>query len=218
MKYFFTLLCLVFSCAHGSSLRAQSSASYPTGRVMIEQGDVTGDSVAAVEKALSDLDADNSTTEIFLRINSHGGEVEAGLDLIQFFDTLHKPLTCVVDTKGWSMGMSILEGCPTRLMTTRSTLMMHGTMASTQGNERDMRDSGETARVLTESLIQIAAQRLKISENEIREHINGRQWWLDAKDALAVGAIDSIVSPKDLPPITVPKKISSTLIELLNGG
>lgn len=219
MKWFFSLALLVFSCAHGSRLHAQASAPYATGRVMIEQGDVTSDSVAAVESELAKLDADANVTEIYLRINSHGGEVEAGLGLIQFYETLHKPLTCIVDTKGWSMGMTLLEGCPVRWMTARSTLMMHGAMAQTQGNERDMKDAAETGRVITESLIQIAALRMSISENEIREHINGRQWWLDAKDAQAVGAIDAIVSPRDLPPITpLAKPISSTLEELLRGS
>ena len=60
---------------------------------------------------------------------------------------------------------------------------------------------------------------MKISEDEIREHIAGRQWWLDAKDALAVGAVDAIVSPKDLPRITpLAKSVSSTLEELLRGS
>ena len=141
MKYFFSLACMVFSCAHVSQSRAQASAPVATGRVMIEMGDVTGDSVAAVETKLAELDADSNVSEIILRINSHGGEVEAGLGLVQFFETLHKPLTGVVDTKGWSMGMTILEGCPTRWITARSTLMMHGAMTQTQGNERDMQDS-----------------------------------------------------------------------------
>lgn len=218
MKWFFSFALLVFSCAHGSRLHAQASAPVTTGRVMIEVGDVTGDSVAAVESKLAELDADANVTEIYLRINSHGGEVDAGLGLIQFFDTLHKPLTGVVDTKGWSMGMSILEGCPTRWMTARSTLMMHGAMTQTQGNERDMKDAAETGRVITESLIQIATQRMKISADEIREHINGRQWWLSAKDAMDVGAIDAIVSPKDLPRLTELPKSAPTLMELLHGN
>ncbi len=218
MKYFFSLACLIFSCAHVSQSRAQASAPVATGRVMIEQLDVTQESVAAVEAKLAELDADSNVTEIYLRINSHGGEVSAGLELAQYFDTLHKPLTCVVDYMAWSMGATILESCPTRLMTRRSTIMVHEASASVQGNAHDMADSESVARVITESLIQIMAQRVNISADAIREKITGKQWWMSAEEALAVGAVDALVSPKDLPRITPLAKSLSALEQLLHGS
>lgn len=185
--------------------------------VMIEIADVDRAAVDAVKTKLKELESDNSVDAVWLRINSHGGEVDAGLELIQAFDHYKKPLTCVVDVKAWSMGMSILEGCPRRLMTRRSTLMMHEVLVqSAGGNEHDLVNTASAVRAMTESLVQLAAGRMKIGPNEIRAHIDGRQWWLDVDEALDVGAIDGIVSPADIPALTELPKAPS-LLELLGG-
>lgn len=213
---FFALSC------QSTNARAQAGpASLPTGTVMLELQDVDAYNVAGLKAKLADLEVDSNIKEVWLRINSHGGSVEAGFDLIQTFDHYRKPLICVVDTKAWSMGMSVLEGCPKRLMTRRSSLMMHEVLVQgMNGNQHDMIDAASTTRVLTESLIQLAASRLKLSANDIRTKVTGKQWWIDADEALDVGAIDGFVEPQDIPSdqlVTLPPPAQS-ILEILRGS
>ena len=204
------------SCVFGQAKAAPAAGAAPA-PVMIEIADVDRASVDAIKTKLDEFAHDDNVSEVWLRINSHGGEVDAGLELIQAFDHYKKPLTCVVDVKAWSMGMSILEGCPHRVMTRRSTLMMHEVLVQTaSGNAHDLADTASAVRAMTESLIQIAAGRMHLTANDIRAHIAGKQWWIDVEEALDVGAIDAIVSPADIPPLTeLPK--APTLLELLGG-
>lgn len=218
MKWFFSLALLVFSCAHGSRLHAQASAPTATGRVMIEQGDVNQESVASTEAKLAELDADANVTEIYLRINSHGGDVEAGFRLAQYFPMLHKPLTCVTDFMAWSMGAVIMESCPTRLITPRSTMMFHEVSSVVNGNVHDMMNAESFSQAMSEAVVQVAAARLNISADKIRGNITGKQWVLSASEALSVGAVDAIVSPKDLPRLTEYPKPAPLLLELLRGS
>lgn len=217
-----TILLLALSCQPVNA-RAQAVPPPPTNPaiVMLELQDVDDNSVHYLKTKLTEFEADSAVKEVWLRINSHGGSVEAGFDLIQAFDHYKKPLTCVVDVRAWSMGMSVLQGCPKRLMTRRSSLMMHEVLVQgMNGNQHDMIDAASTTRVLTESLIQLAAERLKIKADSIREKITGRQWWIDADEALDVGAIDSFIDPKDIPSdqlVSAPPPAPS-LLELLRGS
>lgn len=199
---------------------AQAASANPA-LVMLELQDVDDNNVNYLKTKLTEFESDSNVKEVWLRINSHGGSVEAGFNLIQAFDHYKKPLTCVVDVRAWSMGMSVLEGCPKRLMTRRSSLMMHEVLVQgMNGNQHDMIDAASTTRVLTESLIQLAATRLKLSANDIRAKVSGKQWWIDADEALDIGAIDGFIEPKDVPSDQLVSTLppSSSLLELLRGA
>ncbi len=218
----FAAVLLFLSCqSTNAKARAEPESGTLGPIVMLEIQDVDDNTVAGLKERLAEFEVDPNIHEVWLRINSHGGSVEAGFDLIQTFDHYKKSLTCVVDVRAWSMGMSLLEGCPHRLMTKRSSLMMHEVLVQgVSGNAHEMQNPADTTRVLTESLIQLAAGRLKLSANDIRAKITGKQWWIDADEALDIGAIDGFVEPKDIPAdhfIALPKPAPS-LLELLRGS
>lgn len=215
MKIIATILSFVFACGHTYTLHAQATPTAADGRVMIELGDVTDSEVGAVKAALSTFAADGDIKEVYLRINSNGGSISAGLDLIQAFDHYPKKLICVADTHAYSMGLSVLEGCPHRLMTTRATLMMHQCkIQGAGGSETELEDAARACHAMTEAMIHLAAEHMKISDADIRARMVGKEWWFDSVEALDVGAVDAIVDPATLPiltPIQVPESLSDFL-------
>lgn len=216
MKAFLaTIVICAFSCSHTG--HTEVAPLTPDGRVMIELGDVTDSEVQSVKAALAALAANKDVTTVYLRINSAGGSISAGLDLIQAFDHYPKKLMCVADTHAYSMGLTVLEACPIRLMTTRSTLMMHEcAIRGVGGNEHELRNGAESCHAMTEAIIHIAAARMTLTEDQIRAKITGLQWWMDSTAALVAGAIDAVIDPSELPVLT-PIAPPPSLSDLLNG-
>lgn len=218
MRYVVACWFAVLSCAHISKAKAQDTTPAPK-RVMISVGDIDTSAVDATIEALATLEADPEVTEVWLRIDSHGGEIDAGMRLIQAFDQYKKPLVCVVDTKAYSMGAVILQACPMRLATSRSSLMFHEALVQqAAGNEHDLSMTAAALHVITESLVQVCAGRMGLTAKQLHQKINNTQWWLTADDALAAHAVDALVSPTELPPLLPVAARRLSVLELLGGG
>jgi ATP-dependent protease ClpP protease subunit len=73
---------------------------------MIEIGSFTDDDLAPAQAKFDELVSQGAKTVLF-RINSNGGSIRAGLDLIQHLEQFRKSggrVECVVDYRAYSMG------------------------------------------------------------------------------------------------------------------
>lgn len=136
---------------------------------------------------------------IILDIDSPGGSVGAGLALI---GTMKKAraesnvhFMCIVGGMAASMGAAILElGCDVRLMTPGSMLLFHEpSMWDVGGTEHDLRDLANKLADTNHYLAIMLAHRLGMSTEDFEARIKGRDWWLDSKEALDVGAVDQVI-------------------------
>lgn len=154
--------------------------------------------VASVHSAMAWIDAANEAgaEEILFEINSPGGSVSDGFELIKAIENSEAPVTCVVDGDAESMGAAILEGCDHRAMTKRSKLMFHepalGGML--QGQPNQWAAIAAMMKAEAEILAEHCAHLMKISLKEYNAHVVGSQmWFLTHREAMKVGAVDEVV-------------------------
>jgi ATP-dependent protease ClpP protease subunit len=138
---------------------------------------------------------------LVIKIDSAGGEVEAGFKLINAIESLGIATYCVVDDKAYSMGFAILQACTVRLATLHATLMIHEArlgVVDSQGQPSevltavaadDERNLGVQA--VSRVMAQHCAARMKITLAEYLQKTAG-DWWMNGRDALAFGALDQV--------------------------
>lgn len=133
--------------------------------------------------------------EIVLEINSHGGSLNSGFRIARAIEESKAPIHCVVDDTGYSMALFILQSCPVRSMTKRSTLMAHEpSVSGIEGQQGVMWNAFAMLKALSRAFGEHCASRMHISLVEYYGHVsNGKEWWMDWEEAWRVGAVDSVV-------------------------
>lgn len=112
--------------------------------------------------------ADSGAKQIDLVINSPGGEVFAGLDLLKHLETtkaihgIH--VTCTVDMMAASMGFVILQDsvCDARLATRRSIFLGHNSSGEYSGKASEVRKKLLESDTVDNAIAEIAGARLNI--------------------------------------------------------
>jgi ATP-dependent protease ClpP protease subunit len=158
---------------------------------------VDDDSTEAAIDWLKTAEKAGAKTALFT-LNTNGGSVEAGLELIKAMEASPLKITCLVDHKGYSMGLAILEGrgCHRRLMTKRASLMGHsvagGGMLS--GGAQMFHNIGARIETLNSVLAEIIGGRLNIGVPGYKaKTAGGAEYWLDWTEAVHVGAVYATV-------------------------
>lgn len=165
-------------------------------RVLFVEGAVSAQTMSLLIKGLLVLEHQDPEAPITLVVNSPGGEVAAGLALI---DTM-QALSCPVHTVGMgmvaSMGAVILASGDKRSAYANTQIMIHqliGGMGMLQ--QSDVEITAEHIRDLRMRLDKLLAKRGSLSAEEFHD-ITERDCWCSAERALELGIIDEIVSEK----------------------
>ncbi len=148
---------------------------------------------------------ENHEKAITVDIDSPGGSVAVGLNIL---DRLHEAqkggmkVTCRVGPNAMAASMAaiILEsGCDVREMDPTASLLFHEPAMGTQGKQGDFeRAAGDLEDTCRRTAI-LVAPHLKHkdgsrwSATEYMAWIKGRDRWVDAVEALEIGAIDEVL-------------------------
>lgn len=157
--------------------------------------DVDEDSVGAAKAWLAKVKT-TKARYIVMTIDTNGGSVPDGMELVQAMEDVGVPITCVVDTKALSMGLAILGACDNRMMTKRSRLMAHepATGGLIGGQQQTFENIRDDLRTTNRALAEHIAAKWKISVESYLDRIaGGRTWWLDWVEAEKIGAVDNVV-------------------------
>jgi ATP-dependent Clp protease protease subunit len=141
--------------------------------------------------------AQDKADTIILEINSPGGEVNAGFELARDIEDSEVPVICVVDFEAASMAAYILESCKVRIMTKRSSLMIHEPAVNGQmsGGQTNWRNVADWMKATTKGMAEHFAARLNVTVPEILERIKGgAMWWMDWEEAVKFDAVDVVVN------------------------
>jgi len=196
-KLFCGLVAVTFLCSSCGTARANApdASAAVKEEFRYELGEIGGLSTLM---ALSWLDAAKAkgAKAVHLKIHSPGGSVFAGLALMQKVEALGIPVHCTVDAAAFSMAFVLLQSCTTRAMTKRSMLMMHTSSANGEmsGGEEDYRNAAEFLRVINRSMVEHCAARMGMDPDKLEAMISGgKELWLDHRQALKLGAVDTVV-------------------------
>lgn len=126
---------------------------------------------------------------------SPGGEVVAGMALWDFLQELRRDghhLTTTARGYAASMAGILLQAGDVRVMGKESWLLIHEASFGVAGSFGDVEDRVEWIRKLQGRILDIFAQRSKLSKAAIKRRWHRKDWWIDSDEALKLGFVDEI--------------------------
>ena len=135
--------------------------------------------------------------DISLYINSPGGDVLAGLSLIDTMNFIESDVSTTCLGMAASMG-AVLLSCGAkgkRFVLPHSRVMIHQVSSGMQGVLKDMEIELEQTRRCKKDLYEILAQNTNKSFEEI-EHDCDRNYWLLGQESVDYGLADSVLVKK----------------------
>lgn len=126
-------------------------------------------------------------------IDTPGGEVDAAVEIIGAIRA-HGNVTCIVQHRAYSAGFAIFQACRNRVMRRGAKLLTHEPKVNWGPVDR------VAAGVLLQELERAATSwndlcrwRLPMTAAAYERHVRGRDWELDADEAMRVDAVDRVV-------------------------
>lgn len=170
-------------------------------RLMMERiiwiaGPVTEATSIVVQAQLMFLDS-LENTDITLHIDTPGGDVKAGLSIVDVMDYINSDIRTVNTGMAASMG-SILLGAGTkgkRCSLRFSRTMLHQSSGGIQGNIQDAEITMEEWRKINTLLFDLLGGYCGKKPEQVLKDAT-RDKWLDAQGALEYGIIDEIITKK----------------------
>jgi ATP-dependent protease ClpP protease subunit len=137
---------------------------------------------------------------VMLEITTDGGLYPQGHDMARMIELFPGSVVCVGDSTVASMGVYILEACDRRLITKRTTLMVHQVLAPVSEvylNAPQLHARAKAAEAYTTIYFEQVVAKTKLSLVELRKKVGSREWYINSDEALKLGFVDAVV---DVPP------------------
>ena len=164
-------------------------------------GEVSGPSVANAMVQLAGL----KTNDPILFLDTPGGSIDSGMNLVTMIVNSRRPVTCVSYFAA-SMGFVITQACHKRYILMNSTLMQHQARFGVRGFEENFKTFSAYIFTMLNKMNTAQAKRMKISVeafDKAREH----DLWLYGEDAVKAGAADKVVSASCTEDLLIEKKL-----------
>jgi ATP-dependent Clp protease, protease subunit len=216
-KYLAALALLALSVGSISS-RAEETVVLSTSNTLVLNQMVDGDSIGALLVQASELDKKANTgivqvmkhmirggksqnAPMYLFLNTPGGSVQSGLELMEGLTALHRPVNTITAFAA-SMGFQIAQGLGTRYILQSGVLMSHYATGQFQGAFGGQEPSQVSSRY------RIWAQRIKELDEQTVRRTNGKQTlasyqkayntelWLTGSESVAQGYADEVIKVK----------------------
>jgi ATP-dependent Clp protease protease subunit len=174
-----------------SKKKSKSDSIVMTNRVIDYTGPVRW---FMIKKAQADYKrlAQQSDEPIWIKINSPGGSVAAGLVLIDTFKAGKAPIYCLVESRAYSMAAITLLFCDKKYALPHATIMLHEASYGTIGDDMSNRSRMKFTTGYLDRLHRDLAKRLNMSHDAYRKKIRNA-WWLLADEAKKSGVVDGVV-------------------------
>lgn len=164
-------------------------------RKIFMEGDITQEKACEFLREILVLTSEDAAKNIDVFINSHGGEINAGLFVYDVIQNCKTPIRLFCVGQAYSMA-SIIFACGNhgRYMLEHSELMLHEPLLGNRigGNSSSIKSISETLIETKNKLNKILAQHTGRTEQEI-EKATGFDHFFTAKEAIEFGLADKIV-------------------------
>lgn len=167
----------------------------PSDRTVVLRGAFTAESVGSVMAKMKEMAATKKDA-IYLVINSPGGSVLDGFELIDLIQSLKKgqgiKTTCIVQTEAYSMGALTALYCDKTYMQKHSSIMFHEAAYGVQGSVTQVNQRVEFISKYFDELNQDIADQMGTTK-AIYTSLLTPEYWKTANDAAELGIVDGIV-------------------------
>lgn len=177
------------------------------GNLLVLNEEVSGDSVGALIVKAKDLDNKlnksfgSDKTPLYLYLNTPGGSVESGLQLIEALKGLGRPVHTITSFAA-SMGFQIAENLDNRYILKSGILMSHRAAGQFQGSFGGTNPSQLDQRVhlwvqVTKEMDQITVSRTNGKQTlESYQKAYANELWMTGQESIEGGYADAIVKVK----------------------
>jgi ATP-dependent protease ClpP protease subunit len=155
------------------------------------------DSMLIHERFARNLPVRHPEVPIYLHVHSGGGDLFAGLGMVDQLRDIHSPITSIVEGMSASAATLISMACKHRLILPNSFMLVHEFFTSFWGTHQKFKDEMRLQEKLFETLVAFYVKHSKTKEPEIREMLK-RDYWLDATEAVKGGFADEIALNKPI--------------------
>lgn len=161
---------------------------------VILRGPVTATSVSKLQSEVNEMSLNlKSNDKIYLVLDTPGGSVEAGMNLIDHLKALPQKIETITLFSA-SMGFQIAQNMDTRYITPSGTLMSHRARGGVRGQfYGELESRYNMIKRKIDYLDAIAAKRLKIKVKDYKSLIKD-EYWVGGFDAKTDNAADSVIN------------------------
>lgn len=160
-------------------------------RIVMITGQIDEDLANAVVAQLLFLDHE-SQEPIELYINSNGGSVSAGLAIYDTMRTIKAPVNTVCVGRACSMAGVLLMAGKKRSIMPNSKVMLHQPLGGVEGQATDIAIAAIQIAKAKDKMLAIVSAHTGRSVEELKPLLE-RDFWMDAEEAKAFGAVDKII-------------------------
>jgi ATP-dependent Clp protease protease subunit len=162
---------------------------------------VSAESANSIVAQLLYLDREDPERDISLYIQSPGGEVYAGLAIIDTMELLRADVSTIAVGFTASMGTAILAaGAPgKRFALPSATIHMHQALGGAEGQARDVEIRANELLRLNRRMRHLLAERTGRPLEEIERDFD-RDRYMDAEEARAYGLVDAVLTGSEAAP------------------
>ena len=160
-------------------------------RTVVLKDEVQAENIDAIVGQIKGFVQD-SNKPIFIIINTPGGSIEAGLDLINLIKSISVPTYCVIETEAYSMGANISQYCTKTYIHKYAAMLFHRAAYSVRGYVDEVR-----VRVLFTDRYLMAiesdlARQMGLTHDQYLNK-RGAEWWITADEAAKFGLVDGVI-------------------------
>lgn len=144
---------------------------------------------------------DGSYRNMNIRINSVGGDVYPGIAIFNAIRRCRSNVTIYIDGIAASIA-GVIALCERRVEMSRyARIMLHNVSGGCYGNKDDLRDMIRELESLENTIGEIISHRCGKTPDEVKaEYFDGKDHWLKADEALAMGLVDAIYDVEESVP------------------
>lgn len=159
--------------------------------------EVSAETTQPLIKAIEDANKDKELRSIVLEMNTPGGSVDEGFLLSKAIEDSKVPVICVGDGLVASMGTFLMESCATRVVTKRTSWMMHSPSISglVHGDPETFESIHDALEVAWLAMLEQISFRSNIPVWELKQKTSGeRQWWMGHKELMDRKLVDRVIN------------------------
>ncbi len=163
-------------------------------RIVFLGEEVNSTSASVVVAQLLFLEAEDPNKDIHMYINSPGGEITSGMAIYDTMNYIKCDVSTICIGMAASMGAFLLSGGAKgkRMALPNAEIMIHQPLGGTQGQATEIEIAAKHILKTKEKLNRMLAANTGKPYEQIAADTE-RDNWMDAKEALDYGLIDSIV-------------------------
>ena len=154
------------------------------------------------------FEAEQLYNKIDVRINSNGGDVDAGIAIFNALRNSKADISIYIDGIAASIA-SVIASCGKPVYMSRyARWMIHGVSGGVWGNKEKIKSTLAEIEAIESDLCDIYAKKTGLSADEIRAtYFDGSDHWLKADEALKLGFIDGIYDADPVPEDSTPEQV-----------